>query len=448
MSEPSKEKSGEGSGAKSETKPKKQWKNPALRAMGIPRFSLPSRNWLIFWSVLASIGGGIAYDKYEQSKIRTKYMEMVQPLSQEQYSIGRVPRKLTIFITPPPNDFLDASLKLFRKYIKPVLNSAALDFDIFSESRQGDIRATVAQQIRDLRLAKLEQQRLSQQEPEPEKSTSSWKKVATGIPKILPKKTDETEPEVLVPRSELYSPKDVLGLYHIMGSRTPVYDDQIDPATAGGVICIGRGAYKEYMTGVHEGLLGPLEKPQFLIDEELKIEQEKEQERLDKIAQAKEEGRDPEPEPVPLEDEDAPKPVVKPYIKPEDYANAELAPELNMNEIVMTEKNIPAIFEQPLYVYPVPNLLGFTKIPWKIYRYYTKRYLADDFGERALNVIENKARPFEYKDVFQAKEEELDWPKKWVQSGIEKNSEWVQELQVDDRVTTRMRVFDINSKNN
>lgn len=42
-----------------------------------------------------------------------------------------------------------------------------------------------------------------------------------------------------------------------------------------------------------------------------------------------------------------------------------------------------------------------------------------------------------------AKEEELEWPKKWVATGKEKNSEWVQELVTDDRVTTRMKVFDV-----
>ena len=31
-----------------EVKPKKGWSNPALRMMGIPRISLPSRNWMIF----------------------------------------------------------------------------------------------------------------------------------------------------------------------------------------------------------------------------------------------------------------------------------------------------------------------------------------------------------------------------------------------------------------
>lgn len=60
--------------AKPDIKPqppkKKGFSNPALRMMGIPRISLPSRNWLIFWSVLIGVGSSIAYDKYEQKQIR------------------------------------------------------------------------------------------------------------------------------------------------------------------------------------------------------------------------------------------------------------------------------------------------------------------------------------------------------------------------------------------
>lgn len=431
------------SSEKKPTKVKKQWKNPALRRLGIPRWSLPSRNWMIFWTVLASIGGGIAYDKYEQSLIRKKYMELVKPLAEEKYELDRVPRKLTIFIAPPPNDFLDSSLKLFKKFIKPVFNAAAVDFDIFSETRQGDIRAHVAQKIRDMRKEEIAKQQKMIKDAEIAKYNKSWTKFfKEDIPNLF--KKQEPQQEVIKSRSELYEAKDVLGIFKIVDPISPVPDDTRDPLKAGGVVCIGRGAYKEYMNGVHEGLLGPLEKPQFLIDEEQKLEDEKQQERLEKIAKAKEEGKEPEPEPV--ENEDQPRPVVKPFIKPEDYANAELAPEFDLSKIIITDKNVPALFEQPIYVYPVPNLVGFSKIPWKIYRYYTKRWLAEDFGSRALNVIENKSRPFEYKDVFQAKEEELDWPKGWIKRAHEKNSEWIQEFIVDERVTNRMRVLDIDSK--
>ena len=62
--------------------------------------------------------------------------------------------------------------------------------------------------------------------------------------------------------------------------------------------------------------------------------------------------------------------------------------------------------------------------------------------ERTATIVNNKSRPFVYKDVLMAKEEEMDWPKKWVEKGKERNSEWVQELEHDERVTSRMKVFE------
>ncbi|KAF6061902.1 Inner membrane protein import complex subunit Tim54 family protein [Candida albicans] len=163
------------------------------------------------------------------------------------------------FIAPPPNDFLDESLKLFRKFIKPVLNAGVVDFEIFSESRQGDIRASVAEKIRELRH--------------------------------------------------------VLGLYKVFPADINVKsEDAIDDSSAGGIICVGRGAYKEYLSGVHEGLLGPLEKKK------------------------KEKEENPDKDDDNDEEQSNLKPVPLRYIKPEDYANAQLAPELDLSTVVKDDK--------------------------------------------------------------------------------------------------------------
>ncbi|KGU04072.1 mitochondrial import inner membrane translocase subunit TIM54 [Candida albicans SC5314] len=395
-----------------EVKPKKGWSNPALRMMGIPRISLPSRNWMIFWTVVTTIGGGIAYDKYEQKQMRKKWMDAVKQFGEVSYGANEIPRKLTIFIAPPPNDFLDESLKLFRKFIKPVLNAGVVDFEIFSESRQGDIRASVAEKIRELRRKQLV-------EETPKKNESNG--------------NQDNDEEELKSRSDLYKAKDVLGLYKVFPADINVKsEDAIDDSSAGGIICVGRGAYKEYLSGVHEGLLGPLEKPQSVIDEETKLAEEKK----------KEKEENPDKDDDNDEEQSNLKPVPLRYIQPEDYANAQLAPELDLSTVVKDDKGVPVFFEQPVYTFPLPNLVGFTNIPRKIYRYFTKRFLVDDFGERTATIVNNKSRPFVYKDVLMAKEEEMDWPKKWVEKGKERNSEWVQELEHDERVTSRMKVFE------
>lgn len=428
-------------------KVKKQWNNPALRMMGIPRFSLPSRNWLIFWSALAAVGGGIAYDKYEQRQIRTRWMLAVEHYAQQAYPVDRIPRKLTIFIAPPPNDFLEESLRYFRRYVKPVLNAAAVDFEVFTENRQGDIRSGVAEKIRELRRARARDAGASAGAPEAPPQAAKM-----NFPSFLGPPRRPEEEEKTVARRELYTPVDVLGLYRVVKPIVVHRDDAERHEAAGGVICIGRGAYKEYLTGVHEGLLGPLEPPspeakaplKSVSSPETPLESVAALGALDGSVATGPQAIDEVAAPAAPETDDSDSegtPVPKPYIQPADYERAEFAPELPAGTI-LNDKGVPVLFEQPVYVFPVPNVLGFVNIPRKIYRFYTKRYLADDYGARALMVVANTLRPFEFKDTLMAKEEELDWPRKWVESGKEKGSEWVQELEVDDRVTSRMRVFD------
>lgn len=428
-------------------KVKKQWKSPALRMMGIPRFSLPSRNWLIFWTVLAGIGGGIAYDKYEQKQIRAKWMKHVEHLSQEAYPNDRIPRKMSIFIAPPPDNFLDVSMKYFRKYVKPVLNAAAVDYEVYSENRQGDIRASVAEKIRELRRERSgvdnTQSDQNSRNNSPKDMLSSFKKLTGGDSK------SEGDEEVLVKRLDLYKVRDVLGFYYFNDTIYPHRDDELDPEKAGGVICIGRGAFKEYMAGVHEGLLGPLEAPEPTVEKVEKVSEVKNEdgnsdatESTETKAEVAETTIDEETG----ETKEETNPVPKPFIRPEQYADAELAPELDTSRQILNDKNVPVLFEQPVYVFALPTIVGFTNTPRKIYRFFNQRYEADDFCRRTAQLVDNKSRPFEYKDQFMAKEEESEWPKKWVQKGKDKGSEWVQELVVDDRIAQRFRVFEVDEK--
>lgn len=475
----------EGGGADT-TKPKvkKGWSNPALRMMGIPRISLPSRNWMIFWTCLAAVGGGIAYDKYEQKQIRKKWTEKMRPLAEEVYRNDRIPRKLSIFIAPAPNDYLEESLRYFRKYVKPILNASALDFDVFTENRQGEIRAAVAERIRELRVERIEKAKKAQENETQKKYEASWTKFfKEDVPKFFKKPFSgkpKPEDEVLVDRNSLYSPSDLLGFYYMNEPIEPKRDDELNPLEAGGVICIGRGAYKEYMTGVHEGLLGPLEAPVEVtkieeidnkaenisanddvtnvevqpvaelqvpaaVDADLSPKEETttiEASNVEEPATEEPAAAEPAAEAPKTDDEDEEKPVPKPFITPEEYPTAVFAPELASEPIIMNRKNVPVLFEQPVYVFPLPKITGFLNTHRKIYGFFTRRDVADDFGFRTSAVVYNTSRPFVYKDQFMAKEEELEWPKKWVATGKEKKSEWVQDLVVDDRVTARMKVFD------
>lgn len=452
---------------------KKGWSNPALRMMGIPKISLPSRNWMIFWTLLASVGGGVAYDRYQQKQIRKKWMDKFRPLGEEAYRSDRIPRKLSVFIAPPPNDYLDSSMMYFRKYVKPILNASAIDFDVFTENRQGDIRAAVAERIRELRTETIENAKKAREEAIKKQYDVSWTKFfKQDIPNFFSLKfqRNSKEEEVLVSSNDLYSPKDVLGFYYLNQPVDAKRDDELNPFEAGGVICIGRGAYKEYMTGVHEGLLGPLEAPvevktiteadTQLTENQIETAQIKDESRpvtelpvvpVDSDSTSENENAQANvpdtsletEEKTPNADEEDETPVPKPFISVDEYPGAVYAPEFQNETLIKNKKNVPVLFEQPVYVFPLPIVSGFLNTHRKIYRFFTRRNVAEDFGYRTSAVVHNVSRPFVYKDQFMAKEEELEWPKKWVATGKEKNSEWVQELVTDERVTARMKVFDV-----
>lgn len=94
------------------------YSNPAFAAMGIKSFKLPSRNWLIFWSVAGTLTGGIIYDKWRQRVLRDEYMKEFSKLGNQEFPINERPRRLRIYVAPPPNDYLDESLKyLDRKSV-------------------------------------------------------------------------------------------------------------------------------------------------------------------------------------------------------------------------------------------------------------------------------------------------------------------------------------------
>jgi import inner membrane translocase subunit TIM54 len=97
----------------------------ALEYTGIPpswfdkRPKLPGRNWLIFWSVLASGAGYYAYDRRECARIRAEYVARVAPLADAPLHSLDLPRKVTVYGAKWPGDE-DAGRALlhFRKYVK------------------------------------------------------------------------------------------------------------------------------------------------------------------------------------------------------------------------------------------------------------------------------------------------------------------------------------------
>lgn len=512
--------------AKASAAASKGYTNPALQAMGIKRVRLPSRNWSIFLSVSTLLIGGVIYDKQQQKKHRAKWMS----LAETKYGSVAIPedtkpRKVTIFIAPPPNDYLEESYKMFRRFVKPVLNAGGVDFEVVTGLKQGMIRYYVASKIRNIRreIDTLEAEHELQKQQKKKQDTGNgpsavgkaWNYVASYFTSEARKQQiaeEEEKRQTEEFQRRLKNMKNVLGVYYSKEKSLEQQFDQDslieikeedalqpDLSKTGGVICFGRGVYKEYLSGVHEGLLGPLHRPTRVIEElaefkheKLKSRREKQEKRnasrkegeeeielvevksVEELAkeiaekgtnlkesglskkteeELKEEEEDQKHKSIyDDEDEEDDTPVVGAYLLPNEYQrDGKLAPELQKYYApaaaspvkIPTSNNIAPFFQQPVSVMSVPHKIGFLSIPERIYRFYNRRYLADEYGKLAYAVVESATRPFDVEnDENLAAQEELDWPKKWVQSGKDKNSDWVRDFHVDERVVSKMWVFD------
>ncbi|QLG72132.1 hypothetical protein HG535_0C04860 [Zygotorulaspora mrakii] len=438
-------------------KVKPGYTNPAFRAMGIPPLKLPSRNWMIFWSVVTVSVSGILYDKQKQKQIRNHYQDIVKPLANEPIDVNLRPRKITVFIAPPPNDYLDSSLKIWRRYIKPILYYAGVDYEIVQEEKQGMIRTEVANRVRAVRRQLLEAR--NQEKPLSHEGTSKNE--------FIP--LDEYDPEQAKRFKANFDYRNVIGPF--LGKDKPVVTeaDSLTPSElSGGVICLGRGAYKEYITGLHEGLLGPLEAPvkvrvanaddkqssqiqsaETNVACETITESQSEEPNVGADSNANEDEKHSEEEhsEEKQSEKDSKSKISKPFITPADYANVEIPHELSLSgqsSVVRDPKtNIPLLLHQPVLAISVPNLVGFLKIPERIYRFYRKRYYCEEVCSAVTDlVVQKNIRPFSHpQDLGLAIEEEDDWPKSWVKEGLKRQSEWTSDLKDDPRIVEYVTLY-------
>lgn len=403
-----------------------------MRALGIPSFikltnKLPSRNWLIFLSLITGTVSAYFYDQHEIKKIRGEYMDLAEKMSA---NFGKdIPtntklRKVKVVIAPLPDDYLESSLKTWRRYIKPILVSGGLDYEMILGDQQGKIREKIADTLREerkniLEFEKKDELTEEQKIPEPVEEESL-------VDKVLNKK---------------YDLKDVLGVFYKnekLKHEKVVYEDalQKDLTKVGGVLCIGRGAYKEYLNGLQEGLLGPLEQSEYSLKDKAEKEEKWRESQLELHPDK------------PVDELSMPDFMKKNYIG--DHLEDTSAYEYPSNEFTKTdfkdpENGILTFYKQPILLIAQPELYGVLNWPPRIYNFFTQRYKVEEFCRQALAIVKQDAVSFRGNEELSKLGqdiEEVNWPKSWVKKGVESGSEWVQPIKIDDRVVEDLKRYE------
>ncbi|KAL9104106.1 MAG: hypothetical protein Q9163_000908 [Psora crenata] len=359
-----------------------------------------------------------------------------------------MPRKITILLAAPPGDGLRVAREHFHEYVKPVLVAGALDWEVIEGRREGEVRAGLAQKIRKLRNRKGE--------------ASS---VQDG-------KEEDVEEAIRAVRQT-------------MGCR--------EWEGVEGDLVLGRHTWKEYVRGLHEGWLGPMDPSGRLISQDvdgssvdpsllstssidsLTGQQDTQLSSAAQTLESPEGVAVPETDPSGLsgdvqvpksESKPSPKPSpTPPYITSSDYPSCPTAP------------TMPSVLS-PSIALPLPHILGFLNTPKRMYRFLNRRHLANDTGSCvAALVLATHSRPYHHTTEFATaidpdeaspsvvapeeavaptreeweqegmlKEAEAEWHKSaWKENadGDTKERVWKENMVIDPRIGNRMRAFEL-----
>ena len=237
----------------------------------------------------------------------------------------------------------------------------------------------------------------------------------------------------------------------------------VEEGVAGDLV-VGRHAWKEYIRGVHEGWLGPVVQPAVVV-EEVKEETthvdgspslgDAAVKAAAEIATTGTDGQQSSssdnttttddaslttttttPPPAPEDEKPKPKNQKPPaYIPTSSY----------------TTSSPPASFPQllgPTTPILFPHLLGFWNFPIRIYRFLNRRQVAEQVSRATAAAVLGAHREFRDEDVAALEHEETEWHKSVKKTEAEEQEKkervWIDGVVVDERITSRLRVFELD----
>lgn len=352
--------------------------------------------------------------------MQRKWCKLVEHVAKEPLDSRAMPRRLTVFLEGPPTDGLRVAQDHFKEYVKPILVASGLDWEFIQGRKEGDVRAELAEKIRNSRLP--------------------------------PDQRTEEDVVQVVRRDH--------GIKEYDGPR--------------GDIVIGRHTWKEYVRGLHEGWLGPVTAPPRPIEANSSGEAQSLNDKVDSPAETPtENGVDstpsetPEKSETPTDKSEKP-PQPPPFISTSEYATATLPREMRPE----LDPSSPISF---------PHILGFLNTPKRLFRFLNRRVLADSIGRETAAIILANSRPYhtstspdslstfghddaaieaspQAREALEAHpqvaeqqtalwEEEKEWHKS-VRKRVEGEPErtWLDPVVLDPRIAARMRRFELTAE--
>ncbi|CAE6451261.1 unnamed protein product [Rhizoctonia solani] len=343
-----------------EVPPKLSGASSALRYTGIPpswfqkRPKLPSRNWLIFWGVLGSVTSLYIYDRRAANRIKHEYCERVQWRSEEKLNPLDLPRKVRVYACRSPGDEdHNRSMKYFRKYVKPILVAAAVDFELVNGNRHGGLARSIADKIKSQRRE--------------------------ALPPDHPLRKDDQASIIPLPSARSL-------------------EQQREREIQGGTVIVGRHTFKEYLHGIRLGwseVLNDIDREELLARQLASDGVLDEPETPDKGLLADEDSLKPRTGATlassgprsPLYSHVITQPTKKPTPKPSALPRT---PQSDESSAIPQE--IPP--QPPLLLLSFKNLIGFRYIPHMIFDFFNERRRAKEGAEAAYTLIEGHVRDF------------------------------------------------------
>ncbi|RXK36691.1 hypothetical protein M231_06078 [Tremella mesenterica] len=344
----------------------------ALEHTGLPRGLLtwkprpPSRNWSIFFTVLGTISYLYYDDRKQCRELKKEYLQRVEKFGKEKCEGSLdIPRKVKVFGAKWPEDEdEDRALRYFRKYVKPYLVAAAIDYEQIPSPLYGSITRQAHADINRIR-----RQNLHLDPPPP----------LISVPSVL-------DPEA-VRRKDL----------------------------EGGIVLVGRPSLKEYMEGLRRGWNGDLspwiwekevEKKlnsdgifdQPSIPPEILDTDSNENYTNDEIFNIP----NPDIPSVPKHIGSDARPDSKSssgglsFLRPNSsslFRSNTQTDNIISNHLQKQLETLPP--QPPLLLVPFMNRKGFLQIPWMVYDFFTERHHVRTGGEAAMKLIFSHTREFQ-----------------------------------------------------